>query len=1072
MQTTPNLGLELFAPLGVGWREDATAGALLDFNMMLLDAAVGHGGSSVSVNGSTVTNPNFVNSASVTFSVTGSSVSATATVVGGVSSVNSKTGAVVLSYSDVGADAVGAAATALSSAKSYADSLAPNYDASGAAATAQSTSEAYAYALVSALVLPSTKAASSHEWLASYDASTGAFTQAQPAAADLSDSASSAGYVLRANGTSFVSAQLGYSDLSGTPTLAATTSRTSHSFFSSYNASTGAFGQKQPTVADLSDIPSANTVLAGPTSGAAATATFRVLVSADIPNNAANTSGTASNLSGTPALPNGTTATTQTALSADTKLATDAYCDSAVAVETSRAETAEALLAPLASPTFTGTVTLPSGQALVAPALGTPASGTLTNCTFPTLNQNTTGSAGSVAAANVTVGTFASGMTLVAPVLGPPASGTLTNCTFPTLNQNTTGTAGGLSGTPSITVNAVSATTINGSTLSGTFSGNATLSGNLTFTGTETSNNTCSLTTTTAATAAGTVGASPLQQWNGTYWTSGASTTDTWSAKNSIATPATCTISNVAETAGNVVTLTVSGVTGFTAGAAGTTVTFSGLTTATWLNGQNVTLTTASGTTMTFTDPTSHGTQASHAEAGTVTQNNPAATLVLAHSGSATAQIQIPATNAQSNSPTMCAVGTTTTGISLGSTTPSPLQIYAIGSAAPIQFFNSGVLHGTINNQQTAGDFLFVGQQATTGIGTNGMGATNTFPVCSIGMSAGSSWSSTTSGSNLMGVNIGTKVNQTGDDSLWMAWTPPYGSSNFQTVSVSPTINQSSVTNTVAGSALVSNVGAVVFSTANAYTSASCLAQVSVGTNTALNGTQTLTAQAQRAGSPYTITNSIENSSSVVTLTIGTHSIVANDWVTVTGLTTETWLNGQTVKVSSVVANTSITFTDLTTHGTQATHSDTGTVACNYVTFALTHANITGSADTGTVLEQSTGLYTGILVNPTETATAPGLHMLYDAQVGGTRVWGITNKGHEIVGSANNDRAGAITSASGTTVSKTYSVNYGSTPVVVVTPTTNAGAFYLSASSTSGFTITYATSGAQTFNYIVIGNPN
>lgn len=38
-----------------------------------------------------------------------------------------------------------------------------------------------------------------------------------------------------------------------------------------------------------------------------------------------------------------------------------------------------ALLAPIASPTFTGTVTLPSGTALVAPALGTPASGTMTN---------------------------------------------------------------------------------------------------------------------------------------------------------------------------------------------------------------------------------------------------------------------------------------------------------------------------------------------------------------------------------------------------------------------------------------------------------------------------------------------------------------------------------------------------------------------------------------------------------------------------------------------------------------------------------------------------------------------
>jgi len=36
-------------------------------------------------------------------------------------------------------------------------------------------------------------------------------------------------------------------------------------------------------------------------------------------------------------------------------------------------------------------------------ALGTPSSGTLTNCTFPMLNQNTTGSAGSVATTNYSV---------------------------------------------------------------------------------------------------------------------------------------------------------------------------------------------------------------------------------------------------------------------------------------------------------------------------------------------------------------------------------------------------------------------------------------------------------------------------------------------------------------------------------------------------------------------------------------------------------------------------------------------------------------------------------------------
>jgi hypothetical protein len=57
-------------------------------------------------------------------------------------------------------------------------------------------------------------------------------------------------------------------------------------------------------------------------------------------------------------------------------------------------------------------------------------------------------------------------------------------------------------------------------------------------------------------------------------------------------------------------------------------------------------------------------------------------------------------------------------------------------------------------------------------------------------------------------------------------------------------------------------------------------------------------------------------------------------------------------------------------------------------------------------------------------------------------------------------------------VSKTFGTTYTSTPTIVVTATTNAGAFYLSSVSNSGFTITYATSGAQTFNYMVIGHPS
>lgn len=49
-----------------------------------------------------------------------------------------------------------------------------------------------------------------------------------------------------------------------------------------------------------------------------------------------NTSGTASNLSGTPALPNGTTATTQSASDGSTKIATTAYVDAADALKLNR----------------------------------------------------------------------------------------------------------------------------------------------------------------------------------------------------------------------------------------------------------------------------------------------------------------------------------------------------------------------------------------------------------------------------------------------------------------------------------------------------------------------------------------------------------------------------------------------------------------------------------------------------------------------------------------------------------------------------------------------------------------
>jgi hypothetical protein len=102
---------------------------------------------------------------------------------------------------------------------------------------------------------------------------------------------------------------------------------------------------------------------------------------------------------------------------------------------------------------------------MTAPVLGTPASGNLANCTFPTLNQNTNGTAAGLSATlavasggtGVTSSTgsgsvvLSNSPTLVTPLLGTPTSGNLANCTFPTLNQNTNGTASNITGNLAVT---------------------------------------------------------------------------------------------------------------------------------------------------------------------------------------------------------------------------------------------------------------------------------------------------------------------------------------------------------------------------------------------------------------------------------------------------------------------------------------------------------------------------------------------------------------------------------------------------------------------------------------------
>jgi hypothetical protein len=106
-----------------------------------------------------------------------------------------------------------------------------------------------------------------------------------------------------------------------------------------------------------------------------------------------NTTGTAANVTGTVAVANGGTGITSLGAGVATFLGTPSSANLAAAVTN---ETGSGALVFATSPT------------LVTPALGTPSSGTLTNCTFPTLNQNTTGTAAVSTAATVTTSATAS----------------------------------------------------------------------------------------------------------------------------------------------------------------------------------------------------------------------------------------------------------------------------------------------------------------------------------------------------------------------------------------------------------------------------------------------------------------------------------------------------------------------------------------------------------------------------------------------------------------------------------------------------------------------------------------
>ena len=124
----------------------------------------------------------------------------------------------------------------------------------------------------------------------------------------------------------------------------------------------------------------ANYVLAAP-NGSAGAPTFRAIVTADIPTLNQNTTGSAATL---------TTARTIYGNNFDGSAALTQI------IASTYGGTGNGFTKFTGPTTAEKTFTLPNSNATLlydGGALGTPSSGTLTNCTFPTLNQNTTGNA-------------------------------------------------------------------------------------------------------------------------------------------------------------------------------------------------------------------------------------------------------------------------------------------------------------------------------------------------------------------------------------------------------------------------------------------------------------------------------------------------------------------------------------------------------------------------------------------------------------------------------------------------------------------------------------------------------
>ena len=251
----------------------------------------------------------------------------------------------------------------------------------------------------------------------------------------------------------------------GTDVLSPTGSAASLTSFPTFNQNTtGTASNVTGTVAI------ANGGTGATTAGAALTALGAY--AASNPSGYTSNTGTVTSITAGTGLSGGTITTSGTVALANTAVTAGAYTLANITVDAQgRITSASNGSAGAGTVTSVG-MTTPTGLTVTGSPVTT--SGTLalsmtSGYSIPTTASQTTWDTAYGWGNHASAGYVVSG-----GALGTPSSGTLTNCTFPTLNQNTTGTASNVTGTVAIANGGTGATTLAGASIV-TYTGTETL---------------------------------------------------------------------------------------------------------------------------------------------------------------------------------------------------------------------------------------------------------------------------------------------------------------------------------------------------------------------------------------------------------------------------------------------------------------------------------------------------------------------------------------------------------------------------------------------------------------------